>query len=72
LTSLLVEKDSHLFELSRYVVLNSVQAGLVKGPRDWPWSSCRATAVEVQGLGPGLFNGKIEFFFGLARMGITS
>jgi putative transposase len=42
--SLLVEKDSHLLELSRYVVLNPVRAGLVKCPSDWLWSSYRVTA----------------------------
>ena len=38
------ERDSHLLELTRYVVLNPVRAGLVERPEDWPWSSYRATA----------------------------
>lgn len=42
--SILVEKDSHLLELSRYAALNPVRVGVVKGPGDWPWSSYRATA----------------------------
>ena len=42
--SILVERDSHLLELTRYVVLNPVRAGLVDRPEDWPWSSYRATA----------------------------
>jgi putative transposase len=42
----LVERDSHLLEACRYVVLNPVRAGLVPGPADWAWSSYRAT-VEV-------------------------
>jgi hypothetical protein len=42
--SILVEKDSHLVELARYVVLNPVRAGMTKSARDWPWSSYRATA----------------------------
>lgn len=36
---ILVEKDSYLLELSRYVVLNPVRAGMVKKVGDWPWSS---------------------------------
>jgi len=42
--SILVEKDSYLKELCRYIVLNPVRAGLVKQPGDYPWSSYRATA----------------------------
>ena len=37
--SILVEKEVHLLELSRYVVLNSVRAGLVDDISRWPWSS---------------------------------
>lgn len=44
---ILVEKESHLLELLRYVVLNPVRAGLVRSARDWPWSSYRATAGEA-------------------------
>lgn len=40
----LVEDDSHLLELCRYVVLNPVRAGLCGSPADWPWSSYRACA----------------------------
>lgn len=42
--AILVEKDSHLLELCRYVVLNPVRAGLARGASDWKWSSYRATA----------------------------
>lgn len=42
--AVLVERDSHLLELARYVVRNPVRAGLVASPADWPWSSYRATA----------------------------
>lgn len=41
--AILVEKDSYLLELARYVVLNPVRAGIVKQPGAWPWSSYRAT-----------------------------
>src|SRR5215212_8497113 len=37
--AILVDKDSHLLDLGRYVVLNPVRAQLVKRPEDWPWSS---------------------------------
>ena len=43
---ILVEKEGHLLELARYVVLNPVRAGVVKHPRDYRWSSYRATAGE--------------------------
>ena len=37
--AILVQKDSYLLELSRYVVLNPVRARMVKDVGDWPWSS---------------------------------
>lgn len=46
-TAILVEKDAHLLELCRYVVLNPVRANLVPHPRLWPWSSYRATVGET-------------------------
>jgi REP element-mobilizing transposase RayT len=42
--AIIVQKDSYLLELARYVVLNPVRAGRVRSPADWPWSSYRATA----------------------------
>ncbi|MES1949175.1 hypothetical protein C84B14_17598 [Salinisphaera sp. C84B14] len=36
---ILVDGDSYLLELSRYVVLNPVRAGMVTRPGAWPWSS---------------------------------
>ncbi|HYV43133.1 MAG TPA: transposase [Thermoanaerobaculia bacterium] len=42
--SVLVQKESHLLELHRYIVLNPVRARLVERARDWRWSSYRATA----------------------------
>ena len=46
--AILVDSDVYLLELSRYVVLNPVRAGMVKKPADWPWSSYRASV----GLAP--------------------
>jgi putative transposase len=40
--AILVQKDSHLLELSRYVVLNPVRAGMVDEVGAWPWSSYRS------------------------------
>lgn len=37
--AILVERDAHLLELARYVVLNPVRAGMVNDAADWPWSS---------------------------------
>ena len=42
--AVLVERDAHLLELCRYVVLNPARAGLVGRAEDWRWSSYRATA----------------------------
>ena len=36
-----VESDRHLLELSRYIVVNPVRAGLCRHVQDWPWSSYR-------------------------------
>jgi REP element-mobilizing transposase RayT len=46
--SLLIERDEHLLECARYVVLNPVRAGVCDSPERWRWSSYRATA----GLAP--------------------
>src|SRR6185312_11155711 len=40
--AILVDKDSYLLELSRYIVLNPVRARLCERAADWPWSSYRA------------------------------
>ena len=40
--AVLVEKDSYLLELARYVVLNPLRAALVTHPGEWRWSSYRA------------------------------
>ena len=46
--SILVEKESHLLELCRYIVLNPVRAGIVNKPGQWNWSSYAATAGRVK------------------------
>ena len=45
--AILVEKDRYLLELTRYVVLNPVRAGMVKHAGAWPWSSYRAMTGQA-------------------------
>lgn len=52
--SILVEKDSYLLELCRYIVLNPVRARIVTHPEDYRWSSFTSTAT------PGK---SVEFLF---------
>lgn len=40
----IVERDSHLLEVIRYVANNPVRAGYVESPADYIWSSYRQTA----------------------------
>ncbi|NTV02890.1 MAG: addiction module toxin RelE, partial [Chlorobiaceae bacterium] len=42
--AIIVDKDSYLLELCRYVVLNPVRAHIVEKPDDFQWSSYRATS----------------------------
>ncbi|MGR3302447.1 MAG: transposase [Candidatus Scalindua sp.] len=53
--AMLVEKETYLFELSRYIHLNPVRAGMVKSPEKYKWSSL----YEV------LKKGKVELPFTL-------
>jgi len=39
--AVLVDKEGYLLDLSRYIHLNPVRAGLVKHPADWAYSSYR-------------------------------
>ena len=40
--AILVEADAYALELSRYMHLNPVRAGMVAKPEDYPWSSYRS------------------------------
>lgn len=42
--AIVVEKETYLKVLCRYIVLNPVRAKMVKDPGGWNWSSYRATA----------------------------
>jgi REP element-mobilizing transposase RayT len=45
--AILVERDSYLLELARYVVLNPLRANMVKRLENWPWSSYLATCGQA-------------------------
>ncbi len=42
--AVLVEKQTYLLELARYIVLNPVRAKMVRSAQNWLWSSYRASA----------------------------
>ncbi len=44
--AILIQKDTHLLEVCRYVVLNPVRAGKVERPQDWQWSSYHAMSGQ--------------------------
>jgi len=60
--SILVDKENYLLELSRYIVLNPVRAGMAKEPKDYRWSSYQGTS-GYQKI-PGLFTDWILSQFG--------
>ena len=45
--AILVEKESYLLEVCRYVVLNPVRARIVAEPGEWKWSSYCATLGQI-------------------------
>jgi len=49
--AVLIDSDSYLIEVCRYVELNPVRASLVGHPSEWPWSSYRSHT----GMDPGHF-----------------
>jgi putative transposase len=54
--SIVVERGSYLLRLSRYIDLNAPDAGIVKKPEDYRWSSYRAVIglAEDPLVSPGL------------------
>ncbi len=44
--AVVVQKDEHLLELTRYIVLNPVRANMVNSAHQWKWSSYRATVGQ--------------------------
>jgi REP element-mobilizing transposase RayT len=60
--AIVVQEESYLLELARYIVLNPVRANLVIHPADWPWSSYRlmtGTAPPPSWLNPRLILEKL-------------
>jgi putative transposase len=45
--AILVDGESYLLELARYVVLNPVRAGMVSDAGQWPWSSYAAAMGQA-------------------------
>jgi REP element-mobilizing transposase RayT len=45
--AIVVQKETYLLELARYVVLNPVRARMIDAPGEWPWSSYRAMIGEA-------------------------
>lgn len=41
--AIIIERESYLLEVCRYVVLNPVKVKAVKNPEEWKWSSYRST-----------------------------
>lgn len=46
--AILVERESYLLELARYVVLNPLRAKMVRQLENWRWSSYLATCGQVE------------------------
>jgi len=42
----LIDKNSYLLELARYIALNPVRARMVRSAKEWRWSSYRATVGQ--------------------------
>ena len=45
--AIIVQRESYLLELARYVVLNPVRAGMCDTPEQWPWCSYLATVGQA-------------------------
>jgi REP element-mobilizing transposase RayT len=46
--AILIQKDTYLLAVARYIVLNPLRAQMVKRPEGWKWSSYRATVGQVK------------------------
>lgn len=71
----LVDRESYLLELARYVVLNPIRAGLCRWPDEWRWSSFGGTAGVVdcrEFLTTGWLLGQFGAEIAMARRRYTS
>jgi putative transposase len=66
--AVLVQKERHLLEVMRYIVLNPVRAHMVRTAGDWTWSSYRAT-VGLAPSPPWLKTDGVEAIFGAGAKG---
>jgi len=48
--AIVVDKDTYLLSLCRYIVLNPVRIGIVKNPNDWQWSSYNSTVGNTKAI----------------------
>lgn len=64
--AILVEADAYLLQVSRYIHLNPVEAGLCQYPQDYTWSSFRAY------MSPNGIDSWLETDFILEQMGAVS
>jgi putative transposase len=48
--AIVVERDSYLLVLCRYIVLNPIRAGMARTAQEYRWSSYRATAGLCEGV----------------------
>lgn len=53
--STIVDTESYLWAVARYIEQNPVKSKLAKRPENYPWSSCR---VNITGQSDGLVTGK--------------
>ncbi|MFH1078759.1 MAG: transposase [Pseudomonadota bacterium] len=53
--STIIETESYLWAVARYIEQNPVKAKLIKRPHDYHWSSCRA---NISGMSDGLVTGE--------------
>jgi putative transposase len=58
----LIEADGHLLEVTRYLALNPMRAGLCSAPDRWPWSSYPGL-VGVAPLDPFVSDGRVLRLF---------
>jgi putative transposase len=67
-SAILVQRERHLLEVLRYIVLNPVRARMVSDASDWPWSSYRA-AIGVAPSPPWLLTDGLAAIFGSGSEG---
>jgi REP element-mobilizing transposase RayT len=59
----MIESDSHLFEVIRYIARNAARANLVSDPEDWPWCSY-GSAIGVAATDPLVDEAEVLRLFG--------